>query len=236
MHEPLVLIPGLMADARLFLPQLVQLGAGRAMQVALPVGGETVEQISEAMLAGLPPKFALLGHGLGGDVALDIIRRVPDRVTRVALMATDPLAEAPQTAAAREARIVAARSGRLGEAMAEEIPEAAIADAPWRAEIMALVRDMAMGLGEGVFLRQSRALQRRPDQQKTMRRVKLPALVIAGEVDPLVPMRRQEFTANLMPFGKLHIIADAGHLASLEQPEAVTAALETFLNGPVMLR
>jgi pimeloyl-ACP methyl ester carboxylesterase len=91
-------------------------------------------------------------------------------------------------------------------------------------------------LGEGVFLRQSRALQRRPDQQKTMRRVKLPALVIAGEADTLVPMRRQEFTANLMPFGKLQVIADAGHLASLEQPEAVSEVLETFLNGPVMLR
>lgn len=96
-------------------------------------------------------------------------------------MATDPLAESPQIAAAREARMVAARSGRLAEAMREEIPPSAIADSPWRDEILALVGDMALGLGEGVFLRQSRALQRRPDQQKTMRRVKLPALVISGD-------------------------------------------------------
>ena len=236
MYEPLVLIPGLMADARLFLPQLVQLGMGRAMQVALPTTGDTVEQMSEAILPGLPANFALLGHGLGGDVALDIIRRIPDRVSRVVLMATDPLAEAPQAAAARESRIVASRSGRLAEAMAEEIPASALADTEWRPEILALIRDMALTLGEGVFLRQSRALQRRPDQQKTMRRVKLPALVIAGAVDTLVPMRRQEFTANLMPFGKLHVVADAGHLTPLEQPEAVSAALEAFLNGPVMLR
>ena len=234
--EPLVLIPGLMADARLFLPQIVQLGADRAMQVVLPSKGETVEQMSDAMLAGLPEKFALLGHGLGGDVALDLIRRVPDRVTRVILMATDPLAEPPQTAAAREARIVAARSGRLAEAMRQEIPATAIVDAPWRDEIMALVQDMALGLGEGVFLRQSRALQRRPDQQKTMRRVKLPVLVIAGEADTLVPMRRQEFTANLMPYGKLAVIEGAGHLASLEQPEAVSQAVSSFLAGPMMLR
>ena len=236
MYEPLVLIPGLMADARLFLPQLVQLGAGRAMQVALPTTGDTVEQMSEAILPGLPEKFALLGHGLGGDVALDIIRRIPDRVTRVVLMATDPLAEAPQAAAARESRIVASRAGRLAEAMAEEIPASALADTEWRRDILALIRDMALTLGEGVFLRQSRALQRRPDQQKTMRRVKLPALVIAGELDTLVPMRRQEFTANLMPFGKLHVVAEAGHFTPLEQPEAVSAALEAFLNGPVLLR
>lgn len=234
--EPLVLIPGLMADARLFLPQMVQLGAARAMQVVLPTKGETVEQMSEAILPGLPEKFALLGHGLGGDIALDLIRRVPDRVTRVVLMATDPLSEPPQAAAAREARIVAARSGRLAEAMRQEIPLSAIVEADWRDEIMALVQDMALGLGEGVFLRQSRALQRRPDQQKTMRRVKLPVLVIAGEADTLVPMRRQEFTANLMPYGKLLVIEAAGHLASLEQPEAVSKAIGKFLDGPMMLR
>jgi pimeloyl-ACP methyl ester carboxylesterase len=236
MAEPLVLIPGLMADARLFLPQMVTLGAGRAMQVCLPARGDTVEQISEAMLPGLPDKFALLGHGLGGDVALDLIRRVPDRVTRVILMATDPLAEPPAAAAAREARMVAARAGRLAQAMREEIPPGALADTPWRDEVLALVTDMALGLGEGVFLRQSRALQRRPDQQKTMRRVKLPALVLAGEADTLVPLRRQEFTANLMPFGQLKVIAGAGHLAPLEQPEAVSDALAAFLAGPMLLR
>ena len=236
MADPLVMIPGLMADARLFLPQIVQLGGQRAIHIALPTTGDTVEQMSEAILAGLPEKFALLGHGLGGDVALDIIRRVPDRVSRIVLMATDPLAEAPQTAAARESRMVAARAGRLVEAMREEIPASSLADSEWRGEIVALIRDMAIGLGEGVFIRQSRALQRRPDQQKTMRRVKLPALVIAGELDTLVPMRRLEFTANLMPFGKLQVIAGAGHLASLEQPEAVSDVLAAFLAGPVMLR
>ena len=118
----------------------------------------------------------------------------------------------------------------------QEIPAAALADSAWREEIMALIRDMALGLGEGVFLRQSRALQRRPDQQKTMRKVKLPALILAGVADTLVPMRRQEFTANLMPFGKLQVIEGAGHLAPLEQPEAVSAALEAFLSGPVLLR
>ncbi len=236
MNEPLVLIPGLMADARLFLPQMVALGAARQMQVCLPVRGETVEQISEAMLAGLPDRFALLGHGLGGDVALDLVRRVPDRVTRVVLMATDPLAEPPATAAAREARMVAARSGRLAQAMREEIPAGALADTPWRADVMALVTDMALGLGEGVFLRQSKALQRRPDMQKTMRKVRLPALVLAGAADTLVPLRRQEFTAQLMPYGQLQVVPEAGHLASLEQPEAVSAALEAFLNGPMMLR
>lgn len=234
--DPLVIIPGFMADARMFMPQIVRLGVGRAVHLALVTKGDTVEAMAEAMLAGLPPSFALMGQGLGGDVALELIRRVPERVTRVILLATDPLAEAPSEAAARESRIVAVRSGRLVAAMAQEIPLESLVDSPWRQEILALINEMAETLGEGVFIRQSRALQRRPDQQKTMRRIKLPALVIAGRADTLVPLRRQEFTANLMPFGKFQIIEDAGHLPSLEQPDQVTDLIEAFLNGPVLLR
>ncbi len=236
MQDPVVLIPGLMADARVFLPQLVGLGARRAMQVALVTQGETVEAMSAWVLAQAPATFALVGHGLGGDVALDVVRRDPDRVTRVVLIATDPLSEPPQASASREARIVLARAGRLVEAMLGEVPPGALTDGPWRDDVLALVRDMALGLGEGVFVRQSRALQRRPDQQKTMRRVKIPALILAGADDTLVPVRRQEFTAGLMPFGKLLLIEGAGHLPTLEQPEAVTAALDAFLDGPMLLR
>ncbi len=233
---PLVFIPGLMADARLFLPQLVRLGAAHSTQIILPTTGDTVEQMSEAMLPALPDSFVLIGHGLGGDVALDIVRRIPDRVTRLVLIATDPLAEAPQTAGAREMRMQAARAGRLGDAMRQEVPAQALAPGPWRDEVLALVQDMAMGLGEGVYLRQSRAMQRRPDQQKTMRRIKLPALILAGAHDSLVPLRRQEFTANLMPFGKMQIIDNAGNLPTLEEPEATGALIDAFLNGPVLLR
>jgi pimeloyl-ACP methyl ester carboxylesterase len=236
MHEPIVFIPGLMSDARLFMPQIVHLGVRRPVQIIIPQQGETVEQMSDAALASLPPKFSIVGHGLGGDIALDLVRRIPDRVTKVVLMATDPLAEAPHAAAARESRIVAAKSGRLGEAMLQEIPPSAIAACDWHSDIMALIRDMALNLGEGVFVRQSKALQRRPDQQKTMRKVKIHALVIAGEFDTIVPVRRQEFTANLMPFGQLLVIPGAGHFASLEQPEAVSGAIEAFLSGPVLLR
>lgn len=236
MSEPVVLIPGLMSDARLFLPQMVGLGARFSFHVALPVGGQSVEEISSAMLPQLPARFALVGHGLGGAVALDIIRRSPERVTRVALFATDPLTEAPAVAAAREARIVAARSGRLAQAMLEEIPEQALAPTEWRGEIRALIRDMALNLGEGVFLRQSRAMQRRPDQQKTLRKSMLPTLVVAGEADTLVPPRRHEFLAGIMPFATAEVVAGAGHLTPLEQPEIVTDLLGRFLGGPVLLK
>lgn len=236
MKVPLVFLPGLMADARLFVPQIVRLGADHPCQIILPVQGETVEQMSEAILEVLPAKPVLIGQGLGGAVALDLVRRAPGRVQRLVLIGADPLPEAPQIAVDRDLRIQAARAGRLHDAIASEFPQSCLAPAPWRDEVLALVRDMALGLGEGVYLRQSRALQRRPDQQRTMRSIKLPTLMIAGAHDTLVPLRRQQFTANLMPFGQLHLVENAGHLPSLEDPETVSAAIEKFLAGPVLLR
>ncbi|GAB1362444.1 alpha/beta fold hydrolase [Rhodobacter sp.] len=235
MTEPLVILPGFLSDARGFLPQIVHLGSSR--QIVLPqMVGDTVEQISLAAIRDLPRRFALLGHGLGGQVAIDILRRLPEAVTRIALVSTDPLAEPPATAASRESRLVTARAGRLAEAAAGEYPESAFADTEWRAEVMALVQDMAEGQDVESYVRQTRAMQRRPDQQKTLRKVRVQALIVAGESDPLVPVRRQEFLAQLMPFGQLQVIPAAGHMPQLEQPETVTSALREFLAGPMLLK
>ena len=234
--DPIVFIPGFMCDARAFLPQIVQLGADHACQVILPSGEETIERLSEKVLANTPEKFVLVGHGLGGDVVMDVLRRAPERVLRVVLISTDPLAEPPKAAASREARIVAAKAGRLVQAAAEDYPETAFAATEWRDEVRALVADMVLQLGEGVYIRQCRAAQRRPDQSKTLRRALMPALILAGAEDGLVPVRRQEFLAGLLPHGRLQVIPGAGNLPMLEQPEAVTDALREFLAGPMMLR
>lgn len=216
------------------LPQMLALGVVHAVQVILPTQA-TVEAMSEAALLMAPQRFALVGQGLGGIVALDIIRRAGDRVTRVALIATDPLAEEPKAAGLREVRMVAARSGRLAQAILEEVPEASLADTDQRAEVLALQRQMVLDLGEGIYLRQCRALQRRPDQQKTLRRATMPALIIMGAYDRIVPPRRAEFMAGLMPRAVVQVV-EAGHLPTVEAVDAVNAHLNDFLNGPLLLR
>lgn len=235
MTDPLLIIPGLMQDARAFFPQIVGLGTRHPVQVFVP-DGDSAEKLAEQALVAAPPRFVLIGHSLGGIVALDILRRAPERVIRLVLLATDPLSEAPQTAAAREVRMVAARAGRLKQAIAEDVPVSSLADTPDRQAVLDLVQDMALGLGEGVYLRQMRAMQRRPDQQKTLRRATVPALFLTGAAEGVVPLRRQEFARDLTPTSVLKVIEGAGHLPMLENPDAVNAAIEAFLTGPMILR
>ena len=236
MSEPLVLLPGLMCDARVVMPQLTDLARDHAVTVAPVTGAERVEEIASLLLSLLPAKFALAGHSFGGIVALEVLRRAPGRVTRVALMNTTPLAETPEFAASREPRLVAARSGRLIEMVREELPPTSLAPGPGRADVMALVEDMADHLGTQVYIRQTRALQRRRDQQATLRTIKQPTLVLTGAHDRLTPVKRHEFMAELIPYAQLRVIGDAGHMPTLETPEELNAILREWMRQPLVLR
>ncbi|MCC1494790.1 alpha/beta fold hydrolase [Cognatishimia sp. F0-27] len=236
MREPLVFLPGMMSDARAFGPQLADLSRDTAVMVGPMTEGERIEEIASGLLDVLPRRAALVGHGIGAVVAMEVQRRAPDRVARLCLMHASPLADTPQEAAARDPLIVRVRAGRLAEVMREEIPPEALGvDAP-RHEILELVADMAAVLGPEVFVRQMRALQRRRDQVTTLRKIAVPTLVLCGGQDPIVPLKRHSFMAELIPGAQLQVIEEAGHFPALEAPEAVAMALRDWMAQPLVLR
>jgi pimeloyl-ACP methyl ester carboxylesterase len=236
MAEPLVFLPGMMCDARLFGPQIAALSAHTAVMVAPITHGERVEEIASNLLNQLPHRFALAGLSMGGIVAMELLRRAPERVSRIALMDTNPLAETPQVAAAREPQIVSARTGRMLDVMRDEMKPNYLAPGPARTDVLNLVMDMAETLGPDVFVRQSRALQRRPDQQSTLRKCRIPALVLCGAHDVLCPVKRHSFMAELLADAELVVLEEAGHLPPLEQPNATTEALRHWMKRPYRLQ
>lgn len=236
MVEPLVLLPGMMCDARLFGPQIAELSADTAVTVAPITLGDRIEETASSLLDQLPKRFALAGLSMGGMVAMEILRRAPDRVTRLALIATSPLAETPVDAANREEDIVKVRSGRLDEIMRKRFHVETFAPGPYRSEIIEMVMDMAQTLGEGVYVRQSRALQRRKDQQATLSRCRVPTLVLCGAHDVICPVKRHEAMAELAPHAELHVLQDSGHYLTLEQPGDATAALRAWMQRPMITK
>lgn len=236
MQEPLVFLPGMMCDARLFARQLVDLGRDHVVSVAPLTGGERIEDIAGAILPALPERFALAGLSMGGIVAMELMRRVPEKITRLALMDTNALAETPAGAAALEPLIIGAKAGKLDETMRKLVQPEHLAPGPGRLAVMNELLQMAQSLGPEVFVNQARALQRRRDQQATLRKVKCPTLVLCGEHDGLTPIKRHAFMADLIPYAELKVIPDAGHLPTLEQPERVSAALRDWMKQPLVLR
>ncbi len=235
MVEPLVLLPGFMCDARLFGAQILYLSNRRAVTVAPVSAGDRIEEIASGLLDQLPHRFALGGLSLGGVVALEIIRRAPQRVSRLCLMSTDAQADTPQIAADREELIVGAKSGRLEDVMSRLVGSETLAPGPGRVPVLNEVMAMAMDLGPELFERQMRVLQRRPDQQGALRHIGVPTLVLCGAHDQLTPVRKHTFMAEMIPNAELKVIDEAGHLPTLEAPAAVNEALESWLNIPARL-
>lgn len=227
---PLVLLPGMMCDARLFGPQIDALSAERTLHLPPLTGHDTMAGLAAAIIAQAPPRFALAGLSMGGIVAMEVLRQAPERVERVALLDTNPLAEADAMKARRGPQIAKVRAGGLAEVMREEMKPNYLADGPRRSDILDLCMAMAGALGPEVFITQSIALRARPDQQETLRALDMPALILCGAEDKPCPIERHELMHALIPGSELVIVPAAGHLPTLEQPDATTKALRDWLH------
>lgn len=227
---PLLLIPGMMCDARLWGDRPARLA--RRMVIHAPcTEHETVAEIAASILAEAPARFALAGLSMGGIVAMEILRQAPERVERLALLDTNPFAESEAIRARRQPQIDRALSGDLASVMRDEMKPHYLAPGPRNAIVLDLCMDMALALGPAIFARQSRALRDRPDQAETLARFTGPALVLMGRHDRLCPLERHEAMHRLMPQSRLVIIEEAGHLPTLEQPEPTFDALLTWLEA-----
>ncbi len=236
MREALVMVPGMMCDARIFTPQINALSGDYPIHIANFSGEDSIRAMALCILENAPERFALAGISMGGIIAMEILRRAPERVNRVALISTTPLAETPAQAAWREPQIVRARAGYLDEALEEMMPPENLAPGPQRQEILRLMRHMGRDLGAETFVRQARALQRRREAQNVLLGTKATALILCGSYDRLTPVKRHIAMAGLVAHSQLVVVEEAGHLPTLEAPEATTNALRLWMERPLMLR
>lgn len=224
---PLVLIPGMMCDARMW--GGIDRDLGVPVIHHLPIQAESMSALAALFLAEAPQRFALAGLSLGGILAMEILRQSPDRVERLALLDTNPRAEAAETRARRAPQIARALAGDLEGVMRDDMKPNYLAPGPDQPRVLDLCMEMALALGPQVFARQSAALRDRIDQQATLAAFKGPALVLMGEEDRLCPIDRHLLMHSLMPQSRLHILPGAAHLPPLEQPDATARALRDWL-------
>ena len=226
---PLLLLPGMMCDARLFAPQIAALSATRALSVCPLIGADSVKDLAALILADAPPRFALAGLSMGGIIAMEMMRQAPHRITRLALLDTNPKAEAPNIAALRLPQIAQVQAGDLHAVMRDQMKPNYLTDGPNRGAILDLCMEMAQALGPDAFVDQSHALMTRPDQQDTLRGITVPTLILCGQDDALCPLHRHTLMHDLVAGSDLVVIPQAGHLPTLEQPSATTDALRRWL-------
>ena len=231
MNESLLLLPGMMCDARLFEHQIAALSSNRAITAIPLTGKSSISELAQAILKTAPTRFALLGLSMGGIVAMEMIRLAPERISRLALLDTNPLADTPERRLIRDQQIKRVQAGELHTIMRDEMKPNYLAEVANKKQILELCMTMAEELGSRVFIEQSRALQTRTDQCETLKAVRVPTLIACGEYDSLCPVEKHLLMHELVTNSRISVISQAGHLPTLEQPEATNQEIMRWLEA-----
>jgi len=230
MPEPLLLIPGLMCTAALFAPQVEAFAPQREVLIANHTRADTMQEIARQILDAAPERFALAGLSMGVYLSLEIIAQAPDRVARVALLDGKARSDTPEQTASRLALLKMADEGRFMEITTDVLMQRLVAEHRLGDEAlrMTIIR-MAEDTGEAVFRRQMNAIMTRADYRPVLAAVNCPALVLTGALDVITPPDCAEEMAAGITGAQLQILPGCGHLATLEAPEAVNAAMALWL-------
>lgn len=230
--DPLVLVPGLLCTEALYAPQIGELaGAGTVVAVADHRQDDTIAAIATRLLGEAPPRFALAGLSMGGYVAMEVLRRAPDRVTRLMLLDTSARPDTDEQTANRRRLMALADSGKFDQVTPSLFPLFVHEDRQDDAALREIVTQMATATGPQAFTRQQSAILGRPDSRPSLGSIACPTTIVVGEGDRLTPPELAREMRDLIPGGRLEVVAGAGHLPTLEAPDAVTALMRDWLGA-----
>ncbi|MGE5547576.1 MAG: alpha/beta fold hydrolase [Solirubrobacterales bacterium] len=225
----LILLAGLLNDERLWAHQRAGLAELADVRVADLTQDDSLAGMAERVLANAPTTFALAGLSMGGYVAMEIMRRAPERVERLALLDTTARPDAPEQTQRRKDAVAIAESGGFERIMPGMLPLLVHPDHLALERVGGLAKDMASAVGKDAFVRQQTAIMRRPDSRPALNRIACPTLVLVGRDDNPTPLDRAEEMADLIPAARLVVVEQCGHLSAIEQPHAVTAVMRYWL-------
>jgi pimeloyl-ACP methyl ester carboxylesterase len=237
----LLLLPGLLCDRAVWEPLLPTLRAAAQCSIAEYNAATSIAAMAERALERAPETFALVGHSMGGRVALEIVRQSPERVERLALLDTG-FKSRPGGPAGNEERdrrlallALAKEKGMLEMARVWVQPMVHPARLGDTALIDAIL-DMFERRTPAQFAGQIEALLARPDATALLRTIACPTLVLCGRADGWSPPSQHEEMAARIPESHLVIIEDSGHMAPMECPGAVAAELLVWLHGTARVK
>jgi pimeloyl-ACP methyl ester carboxylesterase len=225
----LLLLPGLTNDARVWQGVADRLADVASVRVAELTAHATMPELALDVLATAPARFALAGLSMGGYCALEIVARAPERVMALGLVDTSARPDTPEGRANREKQI-ARVPDELATIVEELLPKWVHPSRLDDHAVADIVRAMARDVGADAFARQQRAIMSRADSRPRLAGIRCPTVVVCGREDALLPLEVHEEMARGIPGAQLRVIEACGHLAPLERPADVAAALRELLD------
>jgi len=235
-----VFIPGLICTGDLFAEQheALAIRATTDAHLAAPLLADTTSHdsitgMATAALALASGPVLPIGLSMGGYVALEMARLAPERLAGMALLSTGYKQDSPERREQRLATITMARSNKF-QGVTKRLLGSFLSPTALQDEMLvARVIQMARDVGRDVFVTQQTAILGRQDQSRTLTDFTGPVAILCGLLDTLTPPDLSREMAALAPAAKLDLLADVGHLSSLEAPDAVTKSLMDLVDRAV---
>jgi len=175
-------------------------------------------------------RFVLGGHSMGGYVAFRVAANHRHRLAGLILIDTRAAADTPEGVERRWASIAAIKGGGRSTFLDGFLPLlVGPVTRDRKPETMELLRTIAAGIPDHVLTGCLDGMMTRPDSRGLLAGLDLPALVIHGADDAVMPPAEARALALALPRGQLLEVLDAGHTPTLEQPEHVGEAIARLL-------
>lgn len=191
---------------------------------------DRVEAIADAWLQVLPESFWLGGFSFGGYVSLAILERAPERVQGIALIASTPYADSPET---RQRRLKALDNGedQYASMLAAQVSRLFTAKSLANEGLVARRQAMALDYGFTRYTHHVQATANRSDRLQVLAHCNKPVWLIAAADDVVVPADTMRSCVPHIPGCQFHVVPESGHMLPLEQPEALAQLLNAWISG-----
>lgn len=195
---------------------------------------DSLAAMAEAALHTAPERFSVAGHSMGGRVALEIYRRAPERVARIALLNTGYLPLAAGSAGEEETRkrgelVALAQSQGMRAMLRQWLPPMIDSRRINDTVLVNAITEMMSRKTPVIFAAQVRALLARPDASAILEQIHCPALLITGREDGWSGPAQHAAMAAKIAGSQVAIVPDSGHMSTMERPAEVSAALRAWL-------
>ena len=226
MASELLLLPGLICDERLWRDVITGLDA--RCSVADLTQDQSMAAMAARALAAAPARFALAGLSMGGYVAFEIMRQAPERVTHLALFDTSARPDDEARKATRRKGIDMVGQGKF-IGVSRGLLGSLIAPQHMGTDVARDVQAMSERVGQAAYMRQQVAIMNRVDSLALLGTIEVPTLVGVGAMDTMTPRVLSEEMAAGIAGAELVEFPDSAHLPTMENPEAVVAAMKGWL-------
>jgi pimeloyl-ACP methyl ester carboxylesterase len=221
-------LPALAQVAKVVACDLPGFGASPPLPPGFSLADMARKVLAWAQEKELSP-FVLVGHSMGGYVALEVAAQAPSSLLGLVLLASHANADSPEAYARRQEGIAWLQAGQrqkflldflrrlVGRTTQERFPR-----------LLQELEAMTSAVPDQVLAGCLQAMALRRDHRQTLAQLPVPLLVLVGEEDPLISQEVAAATAALAPQGQLALVPQAGHLPTLEMPVATAEILARF--------